>query len=197
MMKDEHSTTSLCGGGNKETHVKAQGNKVFFFRGVFDDSVGELCTDLEETIKRIKTDFASFSELPLPPVQLYLNSFGGDLFAGFAAYHYIRQLQHPVHCHVVGCAMSAASLILLACDQRFISKYSFVLIHQLRTGFWGRHDELVDEAKNMNLVMTQLQRLYQERTKLSKARLETLLKHDLLLSAEDCKKAGLVQEIES
>ncbi len=192
--------TMTCG-APKEKHIDPKDNNVYFYRGVSDEAVTDLCADLEEAQRTIRNTKFAVDKLKggtgeMPPIQLYLNSFGGDLFAGISAYHYIRQLQHPVHVHVVGCAMSAASLILLAGEHRSISKYATVLIHQLRTSFWGRHDELVDESKNMLLVMKQLQLLYQERTGLPKQKIESLLKHDLYLSPEECLKLGFVQNIE-
>jgi len=171
-------------------------NKVYFFKDVTQDSVAELCHQLEDAIRGLRTTFCAYPEVERPPVHLYINSFGGDLFAGLASYGYIRQIRYPIFAHVVGCAMSAASILMLACERRFISKHAVVLIHQLRTGFWGRHDEFKDEQENMDLLMGHLRAIYLERTEISEKEVEALLKRDLFLSSEQALHLGFVAEIE-
>jgi len=171
-------------------------NKVYFFKDVDRDSVAELCHQLEDAVRGLRTTFCVYPEVDRPPVHLYINSFGGDLFASIAAYSYLRQLRYPVFAHVVGCAMSGATLILLGCERRFVSKHAVILIHQLRTGFWGRHDELKDETLNADLMMEQLRAIYGERTDMSKKEVNALLKRDLYLSPEQALRLGFVNDIE-
>lgn len=172
------------------------GNKIYFFKGVTHESISDLCSQLEEAVRSIRTTFCTFPELEMPPIHLYLDSYGGGLFAGLTAFHYLRQLGHPVHAHVTGGVMSAATLILLGCDTRSIGKHAVVLIHQLSTGFWGKHAEMKDEILNMDLLMKQLRAIYKDRTTMTTRQINALLKRDLYLSAEDTQKRGLAHRIE-
>ena len=83
-------------------------------------------------------------------INLRLNSYGGSLFAGLATVDVIRNLNCEVHSHVEGAAASAATIISVACDKRYIGKYSKMLIHQLSSGTYGKYNELEDDMENNN-----------------------------------------------
>jgi len=68
-------------------------------------------------------------------------------------------------------------------------------VHQLRSWCGGTHENLKDEAKNLDMLAEKVTRIYLEHTKFSKADLEEILKHDIYLNADECVKYGLVDEI--
>ena len=72
---------------------------------------------------------------------------------------------------------------------------SFMLIHQLSSGMWGKYEELKDDMKNNDLLMKTIKDLYQERTKIPKTKLNQILKHDLWFDAKTCLRYGLVDDI--
>ena len=128
-------------------------------------------------------------------IYLHVNSFGGSLFAGLAAVDYIKRCKIPVHTIIDGCAASAATLLTVVGVHRQIHRHSFMLIHQLTAGMWGKYEELKEEMKNNELLMKTIKNIYIEHTKIPKRQLNKILKHDLWWDAETCLKYGLVDEI--
>ena len=130
-----------------------------------------------------------------PPIKLHINSYGGSLFAGFSTVDYILNCPVPVHTVIDGCAASAATIMSVVGHERYIHKHSFMLIHQLSSGLWGKYEELKDDMENAESLMDTIREIYVNHTKIPKKTLNQLLKKDLWFDAETCLKYGLVDEI--
>ena len=131
------------------------------------------------------------------PAKLYLhiNSFGGSIFAGFAAVDYIKSSPVEIVSIVEGCAASAATLLSTSAPHRQIRKSAYMLIHQLSSGMWGKFEEMKDAMENNDLFMRMIKEHYHEHTKIPKRKLNEMLKRDLWFDAETCLDYGLVDEI--
>jgi ATP-dependent Clp protease protease subunit len=79
------------------------------------------------------------AEDPDADIRLYVNSPGGDAYAGFAIYDAMQFVKPDVATFCVGMAMSAGALILSsgAAGKRFVLPNSKVMIHQGSGGFRG------------------------------------------------------------
>ena len=64
------------------------------------------------------------------PVDVYINSGGGDIFAGSEIYSELRAYKGPVALHVTGLAASAASVIACA-GPSDISPTGMVMVHNV------------------------------------------------------------------
>ena len=81
------------------------------------------------------------------PVEVQINSPGGDVFEGFAIYNILREHPYKVSVKVVGMAASAASIIAMAGDEITIGSAAFIMIHNCWCiGVGNRHEfrELAD-----------------------------------------------------
>ena len=75
------------------------------------------------------------------PVEVQINSPGGDMFEGIAIYNVLREHPQPVTVKVMGMAASAASVIAMAGDTVEIGAASFLMIHDCWVLAMGnRHD---------------------------------------------------------
>ncbi len=75
------------------------------------------------------------------PVEVQINSPGGDMFEGIAIYNVLREHPHDVTVKVMGMAASAASIIAMAGDTVEIGAASFLMIHNCWVLAMGnRHD---------------------------------------------------------
>ena len=97
----------------------------------------------------------------------------------------------PIHTYIDGFCASAATFISVVGVERYMSRNSYMLIHQLSTNFWGKYSEFEDEKQNLDLMMKTIKRVYKEYTKVPMGKLDEILKHDLLWDAEKCLKYGL------
>ena len=129
------------------------------------------------------------------PIHLHINSGGGSLISGIASMDTILRCKVPVYTYVDGFAASAATFLSVVGSKRYISRHSYMLIHQLSSNFWGKYSEFQDAKQNLDLMMDTIKNVYKKYTKVPVKKLNEILKHDLMWDAETCLKYGLVDEI--
>ena len=116
-------------------------------------------------------------------------------FAALSTIDTIKNLKIPVVSIIEGGAASAATMISVVCAHRVIYKNSYMLIHQLSSGCWGKMNQLEDEMENLKKLMSRIKLIYKEHTKIEDDDLDSILKHDLWWDSKKCKNTGLVDEI--
>ena len=178
----------------EECVLKVINNNIYFYTEVSTKSCLELITtlrklDIEMQEKSIRENLENLH------INLHIHSGGGDLFAGFAVIDCIRTLKIPVHSYIEGMAASAATLISCVCERRYIYKYSYMLIHQLSGGMWGKYQEMEDDFQSSKDLMNDIKQIYSTNTKLKKKNLTKILKHDIWWNSKTCLEHGLVDEI--
>jgi ATP-dependent Clp protease protease subunit len=91
------------------------------------------------------------AEDPDSDVRLYLNSPGGDAYAGLAIYDAMQYVKPNVQTYCVGMAMSAAAMLLAggAPGKRFVLPNSKVMIHQGSGGFRGTPSDIQIAAREI------------------------------------------------
>lgn len=80
------------------------------------------------------------------PVEVQINSPGGDMFEGFAIYNVLREHPYDVTIKVMGMAASAASIIAMAGDRIEIGASSFIMIHNCWVLAFGNRNDLRELA---------------------------------------------------
>jgi ATP-dependent protease ClpP protease subunit len=133
------------------------------------------------------------------PIYLFINSEGGDYFAGISAHDQIKNFDYPIYTVIDGMVASAGTFLSLAGRKRYINKSAWVLIHQIKTWFGGMYtyEQLKDEMQNCDNIMKSLNQMYLENTKIKQKKLDTFFKHDLYINAEDCIKLGIAESVYS
>ena len=179
-----------------------------------EEDVTQSCTEVvEKLVTRHEEVIYFYSEVTLVSVSLllkhirdakqggirevflHIHSYGGDAFAGLIAYHHIRNETVRVVTVVDGMAASAATFLLLAGEERMAHRFSFVLIHQLSGGMFGKYRDMVDEMNNTHNLMKVVARLYKERTSMTSKCIQGLLKTEVALSSVQCCKRGIVHSV--
>ena len=179
---------------NEEKHIVVHENKIYYYAGVNRDSVVELNKKIGELESKSLTLGHNLDITP-PELKIFINSGGGSITAGISSMDTILRCKVPVTTYVDGFCASAATFISVVGDYRFMSRNSYMLIHQLSTNFWGKYSEFEDEKQNLDLMMKTIKRVYKEHTKVPENTLDEILKHDLMWDAETCKSMGLIDEI--
>jgi ATP-dependent Clp protease protease subunit len=188
LLGEEESTTDL--------NIEVINNRIYFYEEINTKSVLYLCKclrTLEIKLLNLQNDY-SLNEPP--PIYLHIQSSGGDAFAGLSAMNVIENTKVKVVCVVDGFVASAATFLLLgATGGRLMRKNSTVLIHQIRTEFWGRYSELQDEMHNSQNLMKNIKRIYKKKSSMPLDRIDTILNKEVYLTHKQCLKYGLVTEI--
>ena len=178
----------------EETHIGVHANKIYYYSGIHREGAVELNKKIGEV--QVKS-FTMANNLDVEPyhVHLYINSGGGSITAGISSMDTILRAKVPVYTYVDGFAASAATFLSIVGTKRFMSRHSYMLIHQLSSNFWGKYSEFQDEKQNLDLMMGTIKNVYKKYTKVPMKKINEILKHDLLWDAETCLTYGLIDEI--
>ena len=102
---------------------------------------------LIEAIHRINDDDAEkekeYNEWEREPIKLYIYTYGGVCYAGFALIDAIRASKTPVHTIVLGTAMSMGIFVFNAGHKRLIGEHATLMYHDvsISTGMNGEMTE--------------------------------------------------------
>lgn len=179
---------------DEESSVETSGCRILFYSDVSKDSVLDLNKQLRDLSIKLLNVSAVY-DIPVPPIKLHINSPGGSLLDAFAAVDYIKNCKVPVHSIIDGSAASAGTIISVVAKQRFMHKHSYMLIHQLSSGMYGKYEELSDDYRNSSTFMEAINKIYREHTKIPPKTLKEILKRDIFFDAQTCLKYGLVDQI--
>ena len=135
---------------------------------------------------------------PEKVISIYINSPGGEVNAGLAAYDAIRGMKCPVKTVCIGLAASMGSILFLSGDERLILPRSKVMIHDpLINGITGRRRALELEREAAELMETReiLAFIIAERCGKTLEEVYEKTKEDCWLSAGEALEFGLVTKI--
>lgn len=178
-----------------EENIKCIDNTVFFYADVTPSAAAELNKLLTEAEVKLLNAKNALGDTYNPVINLRINSGGGSLLDGLAIVDRIRTLRIPVNTYIDGGAASAATLISVVGAKRFIGQYSWMLIHQLSSVYYGNFQQLDDEHNNSKRFMDIIKGIYKKYTKIPIKNLDQILKHDIWFSSDECLKYGLVDQI--
>lgn len=136
-------------------------------------------------LKRINTDI----------VNVHINSYGGDVFEGLAIYNVFKQSEKTINCFVDGIAASAASIIFMGGNKRYMPRNTQLMIHNAQTGVWGFAEDFEKAAATLNSVKVSLQASYMDKFEGTEEELIRYLDNETFFTAEDAVGVGLADEI--
>jgi ATP-dependent Clp endopeptidase proteolytic subunit ClpP len=174
--------------------IEVEENRIFFYCPVGSQEALEM----NRLLRRLDVEMEYLSrrlDCQSVPIHLHIHSPGGSIFAGLSIADTIRSCKTDVYTYVDGSAASAATLISVCGKKRYISKNSFMLVHQPQLEWAGKYDDFMDEVENQQKMYEKIRGVYLEKTKMNKKKLDELLDHELWLDAEKCVKLGLVDTI--
>lgn len=174
-------------------YIKIVNNHIYFYSDISIESI----LNLTEIIKNATKNLLFLNIQYDIEIELYLhiNSGGGDVFAVLSIIDLIKNNKININTIIEGQACSAATILSMVGNNRQITKHSYMLIHNISSGFWGKMHEIEDEMKNLKLLTKDIRKLYQTYSYITMKQLDQLLKKDILLNANICLKYGLVDEI--
>ena len=83
----------------------------------------------------------------------------------------------------------------MAGAKRFITPNSFMLLHEVRGGFWGKHSDARDQINNMDDLMDLLIKFMKAHSKIPESDLKEFLTRDRNWGATKCIEKGLVDAL--
>jgi len=177
--------------------VYADKNNIYFRTGVCKKSaealIGLINDKNNEFDKLLDNDL--IAKCDPSPIYLHITSFGGNVLHAFRIISCIENSKIPIYTIVDGYAASAGTMISVCGKKRYMSEHSYMLIHELSGGCWGKYKELKDDMKNSKKFMDDIEKLYTKRTNIQSKDFKRYRKHDLWWGFDRCKDLGLVDEL--
>lgn len=134
---------------------------------------------------------------PASDVQLYINSPGGQVYAGWGIYDTMNLVRPKVGTICTGMAASMAAVLLAAGEKgrRSALPHSRVMIHQPMGGASGQASDIEIEAREIAKVKKELYESLASNTGKSIKQIEKDADRDYWMNAQEAKEYGMIDEI--
>ncbi len=134
---------------------------------------------------------------PFRPIQLFINSPGGEVNAGMAIYDAINYVNVDVETVGIGCAASMAALLLSSGTRgrRSALPNTEILIHQPLGGAEGQAADIIIAAKHIERTRDRLNSVLAYNTGKSIRRIAEDTDRDYVMYADEALEYGLIDEV--
>ncbi len=136
-------------------------------------------------------------EDPEREIQMYINSPGGQIYAGLAVYDTIQMIPAPVHTYAVGMTASMGTVLLAAGQKgnRFALPHATVHMHQPLGGAQGQATDIEIHAKEILRLRERLNEILVKHTGQTMERIETDTERDFFMDAQGAVDYGVVDRV--
>lgn len=130
-------------------------------------------------------------------IDIYINSYGGDVFEGTAIYNQLKRHQARKVVHVDGFACSIASVIAMAGDEVIMPRNTLMMIHNMWMCACGNAAELRKAADDLDVINSAGRQAYLQKAgdKLPEDELVRMMDAETWLTAERCVELGLADRL--
>lgn len=139
------------------------------------------------------------AEGPEQPINMYINSPGGSVYAGMAVYDVMQYIKSPVATYVTGMAASMGSFIAQAGapGMRYLLPHAITMIHQPSAGMRGKISDMEIDLYEGLRIKKEMTELYVKHNSkgVTYERFIELLDRDKYLTAQEALDLGLADHI--
>ena len=166
-----------------------------YLYGEIASSQGWYSDGTETTPKGFKEELDGLGDIST--LNVYINSPGGDVFAGQAIYSMIKRHKAKVNVYVDGLAASIASVIAMAGDTIYMPKNSMMMIHKPWTMAVGNANDFRKLADDLDKIGESIQETYIAKGRtMKKEEIIVLLEAETWLTAKECYDLGLCDVVD-
>jgi len=152
------------------------------------DEIGTYGITAQEFITDIK-------DLKDTPINLRINSLGGDVFDGMAMYNVIKRREAKTTVYIEGIAASIATIISLGADEVVMAENSLFMIHNAWGGTMGEAKDMRKTAETLDKITGELTDIYRKKTGLSYDALAEMMDEETWLNANEALEMGFIDTI--
>ena len=137
------------------------------------------------------------SDDPDKDIAIYINSPGGQVYAGLAIYDTMQFIKPEVQTICVGIAMSMGSLLLAGGTpgKRFALANSRILIHQPSGGFQGQATDIEIHAREALNLRQRVDEIYAKHTGKTYEQVHEDMERDRFFKADEAVEYGLIDRV--
>jgi len=136
-------------------------------------------------------------EDPNQPINMYINSPGGSIYAGLAIYDTMQMISAPVATYAVGVTASMATVLLAAGTKgkRYALPHATIHMHPASSGAQGYTEDMRIAVREQERVQTQLFHLVGKHSGHTWKEIEEEFTRDRYMNAIEARKFGLVDHV--
>ena len=136
------------------------------------------------------------TENPNKPVEFHVNSFGGGVYDALRLHDEILACSAQIKFYGGGAIMSAATLVMVACDERYLYVNTRIMIHEL--------SDLVEEARRSDIKINTQENdtlhkimcdIYAANSRMGADFWSDIMSKDVYMSASEAVSIGLCDSI--
>lgn len=127
-------------------------------------------------------------------LDVYINSGGGDIFAGSEIYSALRGYKGTVNIHIVGLAASAASVIMCA-GKSDISPTAMVMVHNVSANTRGDYHVMDKSSEVLQKANKTIAAAYVAKTGMTEVEALEMMDKETWLTAHEAVEKGLIDKI--
>jgi ATP-dependent Clp protease protease subunit len=130
------------------------------------------------------------------PINLLLNSNGGDVYEALGIIDYIESLSVPVNIIARGRVMSAGAMIL-CCGTgiRAASKSTTIMVHEASAEIFGKSADIKANADHIDALEEDFYKIMANKTKQDEEFWRKSCRKDFYMTANKAKELGLIDEV--
>lgn len=137
------------------------------------------------------------NEDPEEPIQMYVSSPGGVIYAGMGIYDTMNMIPNPIHTVAVGFTASFGTVLLTAGEKghRYALPNATIHMHQPLGGAQGQATDIVIQANEISRLKKRLNEILAESTGQTIEKIEQDTNRDFFMSAQEAVEYGLVDHV--
>ncbi|MGD2163552.1 MAG: ATP-dependent Clp protease proteolytic subunit [Anaerolineales bacterium] len=130
-------------------------------------------------------------------INMYINSPGGQIYAGLAIYDTMQQVRAPISTVAVGVTASFGTVLLAAGTpgKRYALPHATIHLHQPLGGAQGQATDIEIQAKEILRLREELNKILVRHTNRTLEDIERDTERDFYMSGEEAKKYGIVDHV--
>lgn len=146
-------------------------------------------TGIKKLSRRLE-DFNDYNE-----INVYINSYGGELAEGLAIYNALKLNKATVNTYNIGFACSSASIVFMAGDNRYMSKSSILMIHNVSQFAYGNSQDFKKIANDLEILNTVVLNSYLDKVALTEKELTKMMDKETFIDSDDALNWGFITNI--
>ena len=151
-----------------------------------------------EAYKKEGKEYTALQDIELPsssePVEVIINSGGGDVFTGSEIYSRLKDHKGQVIVKIVGVCASIASVIAMAGDTVEMSPTGLFMIHNAMTWTYGNTKEHRKQIEALEVINNSIALAYQNKTGLPMDTIRKLMEEETWFSCDRALEYGFVDK---
>ena len=175
--------------------IDLKNRRIYF--GAPIDSADETSGDFNQTSIELAIRSLHKMSLDAPgkPIEIHMNSYGGDPYAMLRLYDEILACPCQIKFFGSGAVMSAATWIMVACDERHLTQNCTVMVHDGSEGYEGKHTDVQINAAESKRLQELLYDIYTSNTRMPREFWQDVCQRDLYLSASEAVSLGMADKL--